>query len=64
MKTYKMSKDKFPELIELIKTRGNLYGPVKGNGKYSFDEITDFKELDFDYQRTVIGPKKFPSPVL
>ena len=62
MKTYKMSKDKFPELIELIKTRGKLYGPVKGNGKYSFEEITDFKELDFNYQRTVIGPKKFLTP--
>jgi len=57
-----MSKDKFPELIKLIQTRGKLYGPVKGNGKYSFEEIIDFEELDFDYQRTVIGPKKFLTP--
>jgi len=34
-----MSKDRFPEFIELIKTKGQLFGPVKGNGKYSFEEI-------------------------
>ena len=62
MKTYKMSKERFPEFIELVKTKGQLYGPVKGNGKYSFEEIKNYEDLDFDYQRTVVGPKKFLTP--
>ena len=62
MKTYKMSKEKFPEFVELIKNKGKLFGPVKQKEKYSFEEIKDFSELDFDYQRTIISPKKFITP--
>ena len=62
MKTYKMSKEKFPEFVKLVKTKGKLYGPVKQKEKYSFEEINDHLDLDFDYQRTVISPKKFLTP--
>ncbi len=57
-----MSKEKFPEFVELIKSKGKLFGPVKQKEKYSFEEIKDFSELDFDYQRTIISPKKFITP--
>ncbi|MCG3224372.1 MAG: 4Fe-4S dicluster domain-containing protein [Candidatus Heimdallarchaeota archaeon] len=62
MKTYKMVKSAFPDFIELIKTKGKLFGPVKQKSKYSFEEISDIKDLDFDYQRTVLGVKKFLTP--
>lgn len=57
-----MSKEKFPEFVKLVKTKGKLYGPVKQKEKYSFEEINDHSDLDFDYQRTVISPKKFLTP--
>ena len=62
MKTYKMPKEKFSEFVELIKNKGKLFGPVKQKEKFSFEEINDFSELNFDYQRTIISPKKFITP--
>ena len=62
MKTYIMEKKVFPEFINLIKNKGKLFGPVKQKTKYSFEEISDSSELDFDYQRTIMGIKKFLTP--
>lgn len=62
MKTYKMDKEKFPEFVKLIQTKGKLFGPVKQKGKHSFEEINSFDELDFDYERTQIELKKFLTP--
>jgi len=62
MKTYIMEKKAFPDFINLLKSRGNLFGPVKQKTKYSFEPIEDSSVLDFDYQRTMVGIKKFLTP--
>jgi len=62
MKTYKMSKERFPEFIDIIKSKSKLFGPVKQKEKHSFEEIDDFSQLDFEYQRTQIALKKFLTP--
>ncbi|MHA1258202.1 MAG: 4Fe-4S dicluster domain-containing protein [Candidatus Heimdallarchaeaceae archaeon] len=62
MKTYKMQKESFPEFVQLVQTKGKLFGPVRKNNHFSFEEIANYEELDFDYQRTIIGVKKFLTP--
>ncbi|MBY9000803.1 MAG: hypothetical protein KGD64_07820, partial [Candidatus Heimdallarchaeota archaeon] len=62
MKTYKMEKRVFPDFINIIKSKGKLFGPVKQKSKYSFEEINNSSELDFDYHRTILGIKKFLTP--
>ena len=62
MKTYKMDKEKFPEFVKLIQTKGKLFGPVKKRGLCNFEEIHSYEDLDFDYERTQIALKKFLTP--
>ncbi len=62
MKTYKLPKDKFPNFINFLSNKGNLYGPVKQKDQHSFEQVNEYSEMDFNYQRTILGIKKFLTP--
>ncbi len=52
-----LSKEKFPELINLITTKNKLYAPVKENGFSLFKQVKDATEIDTSYVNTRVPPK-------
>lgn len=62
MKTYKLPKENFAKFVNILREKGKLYGPVKKKNRHSFELIDSYDDLDIDYQRTVLGVKKFVTP--
>jgi len=55
----KLPKENLEAFVENLQAYGKVYGPVKIGEFYSFQEIKNLKEMDLDYTRTMIPPKKF-----
>jgi sulfhydrogenase subunit beta (sulfur reductase) len=59
VKYCKMPRENLDAFVDNMKTYGTIYGPVKNNEFYSFQEIDNSSEMALNYSRTMIPPKKF-----
>ncbi len=56
----KLFKEDLEQFTSTLKQFGSIYGPVKKTSRgCEFTELTDFKDLQLNYTRTMIPPKKF-----
>jgi len=56
----KLPKENTYEFLETLKDWGKLYAPVKISEKfYDFKEVEDVRDVEFNYNRTIMPPKKF-----
>lgn len=63
MRYVKLKKDKVFEFLEYLKDFGILHAPIKISEKsYDFKEIDDVKQIEFDYNRTIMPLRKFFFP--
>jgi sulfhydrogenase subunit beta (sulfur reductase) len=75
MKVVKIAKEKLPQFVDLIKKKGEIWGPVKNEEKnidmfgpakkmdsYNYKKVDDFSQLALDATRTIIPPKVFFHP--
>lgn len=64
MKIVKLSKNNLFPFLEIISQETNLWAPVKkGPHNHVFKVIDDFAEIDLDYTRTLLPPRKIMLPV-
>lgn len=50
---------KLDSFFEALKKEGIVYGPVRAVKAHSFRRVKNLREMDFNYTRTWIPPKKF-----
>jgi ferredoxin len=62
MKKGIIRKDKFGSWVEKLKERGDVFGPRKKDTSWVFDSVVDPNELDLEYPRTILPPKKYFFP--
>ena len=63
MKIVKLQKDRLFSFLDAISAHSDLWAPVKkGDDKHVFEEIEDFTQIDLDYTRTILPPKKILLP--
>ncbi|NHJ85259.1 MAG: hydrogenase [Asgard group archaeon] len=63
MRYVKLKKERIYEFLERLKEYGALFGPKKVSNKgIDFREITEVEEVVFDYQRTLLPPRRFFYP--
>jgi len=59
----KLPFDKRKEFLSALKSYGNLYAPVSiSEHSYDFEQIDSVSEIRFDYNRTVLPPRKYFFP--
>ena len=55
-----LDKNRMNDFFDCIQSYGEVYGPVNGTGKaHAFKNVKRFSEVDLDYTRTMIPPKKY-----
>lgn len=54
-----LPKENLDVFVESLGTFGKVYGPVRSGPSHFFQEIKDPKEMELNYTRTMISPKKF-----
>ncbi len=54
-----MKKDDLANLIEKLRKWGELHGPIKKGRFHSFERFNSIDEIDLNYTRTMIPPKKY-----
>ncbi len=59
MKCVKLPKENLSSFVETLKTFGKVYGPVRNERSHFFREINNSNEMDLNYTRTMMPPKKF-----
>jgi formate hydrogenlyase subunit 6/NADH:ubiquinone oxidoreductase subunit I len=57
-----LQKEHLPEFIEQLLPHYRIAGPIKENGGYAFQEITNPAELELNYTTTILPPKKYLLP--
>jgi sulfhydrogenase subunit beta (sulfur reductase) len=63
MRIVKLSKEKLFDFLAVISEDADLWAPVKkGADRFVFAEIEDFSQIDLDYTRTILPPKKIFLP--
>jgi sulfhydrogenase subunit beta (sulfur reductase) len=63
MRVIKLSKENLFPFLEVISEKTGLWAPVrKPNSGHVFKEIDDFAQIDLDYTRTILPPKKIFLP--
>ena len=62
MKKGVIRKEDLGAWIEKLKEKGDVFGPKKKEVFWVFDKVEDPKELDLEYTRTLLPPKKFFFP--
>jgi sulfhydrogenase subunit beta (sulfur reductase) len=63
MKILKMKKENLPSFLEAISRGAELWAPVKkGPDKHTFQVVKDFSEIDLNYTRTILPPRKILIP--
>ena len=63
MKIVKLEKDNLFPFLEAISNDSELWAPVKkGEDKHTFQPVTDFAQIDLDYTRTILPPRKILLP--
>ena len=63
MKIVKLKKENLFPFLEIISKEAELWAPVKKyEDKHVYKAIEDFSEIDLDYQRTIIPPRKILLP--
>jgi sulfhydrogenase subunit beta (sulfur reductase) len=63
MKIVKLKKENLFPFLETISKEADLWAPVKkGADSHIFKVIKDFSEIDLDYTRTILPPKKILLP--
>jgi len=63
MRIVKLNKDKLSDFLAVISEDADLWAPVKkGAESFVFTEIDDFSQIDLDYTRTILPPKKIFLP--
>ena len=63
MRIVKLQKEKLFPFLEVISEGADLWAPVKKySDKHVFKEVTDFSQIDLDYTRTILPPKKIMLP--
>lgn len=54
-----LDKAQLPQFFRALQEKGKTYAPVKQSSKtHSFQEVQDLAQVDLDYHRTMIPPKK------
>lgn len=46
-------------MITALTKKYTVFGPVTKEGNTSFKEISDYKDIDFDYDTTILSPRKY-----
>ena len=55
-----LDKDRMNDFFDSIQNYGEVYGPVNGTGSaHTFKNVKRFSEVDLNYTRTMIPPKKY-----
>jgi sulfhydrogenase subunit beta (sulfur reductase) len=54
-----MTKWDMETLIGAFNKKYDVFGPVTKNGNTAFQKIFDFSEIDFDYESTILSPRKY-----
>ena len=55
-----LDKDRMNDFFDSIQNYGEVYGPVNGTGSaHKFKNVKRFSEVDLNYTRTMIPPKKY-----
>jgi len=63
MKIVKLKKENLTAFLEVISSGSELWAPVRKEGdKHAFEVITDYEQIDLDYTRTIIPPRKILLP--
>jgi sulfhydrogenase subunit beta (sulfur reductase) len=63
MRIVKLKKKNLSTFLDVINEDAELWAPVKKyNGRHVFKEIEDFSQVDLDYTRTILPPKKIMIP--
>ena len=62
MPTYTIRKDEIPKLVETLKEKYDVYGPVPRRTSHVFDKLDDVSKLDLEYDSTIMSPKKYLTP--
>jgi len=63
MRIIKLQKERLFPFLEAVSEKCDLWAPVKKTGdKHVFEEVKDFSQIDLDYTRTILPPKKILLP--
>jgi sulfhydrogenase subunit beta (sulfur reductase) len=63
MRIVKLQKEKLFPFLEVISEEADLWAPVKKySDKHVFKEVKDFSQIDLEYTRTILPPKKIMLP--
>ena len=63
MKIVKLKKNNLAPFLEAISKEADLWAPVKkGPDKHTFQIIKDFSQIDLNYTRTILPPRKILLP--
>ncbi|MGQ4832652.1 MAG: 4Fe-4S dicluster domain-containing protein [Candidatus Asgardarchaeia archaeon] len=62
MKVYKMEKEKIEVFFDYLVADREVWGPVKKGEHHSFEKVQKFTDMDLDYTRTLLPPKKILLP--
>lgn len=54
-----MTKWDMETLIGTFVKKYDVFGPVTKNGNATFEKITKFQDIDFDYTTTILSPRKY-----
>lgn len=58
MRVYKMATENFQLFFDRLAKERIIIGPVSKNKRGKFERVSDFSELVFDYERTILPVKK------
>ncbi len=63
MRIVKLQKERLFPFLDSVSEGSDLWAPVKtSDGKHVFKEIEDFSQIDLEYTRTILPPKKVLLP--
>jgi sulfhydrogenase subunit beta (sulfur reductase) len=62
MKILKIPKENLDLFVSVLPAFGELYAPVKRGKSYAFDRPARWSDVEMDYPRTILPPKKFLLP--
>jgi sulfhydrogenase subunit beta (sulfur reductase) len=62
MKVVTIDKDQWTQGLEQLRSTFRLFGPIKDNGQFSFQEMADGQAPQLDYQNTGLSPKALMFP--
>jgi len=62
MKILKMAKENLDLFVSVLPAFGEVYAPVKRGASYSFDRPSRWSEVQMNYTRTLLPPKKLMLP--